>query len=176
MMSIAAVSLFGHWKAVTQTALQRPTMPKSPGNQGKHRVNKRRATLSNPMFTLVTSVNVKKTNTTYLPSVSVLRRSAFLCTVSAGHPESRAVTSPLCFPAGRRSQPVQGSRTPGTDTEELDCHMPDILQNGKVEFLNTVIGSNASYKCEEGYKLFGSDTRYCLADEKWNGTVPSCNS
>ncbi|CAJ0962442.1 unnamed protein product [Ranitomeya imitator] len=58
-MSIAAASLFGRWRAVTQTALQRPTIPKSPGNQGKHRVTKRRAALSNPMFTLVTVVNVK---------------------------------------------------------------------------------------------------------------------
>ncbi|CAJ0951276.1 unnamed protein product [Ranitomeya imitator] len=30
------------------------------GNQGKHRVTKRRAALSNPMFTLVTSIKVKK--------------------------------------------------------------------------------------------------------------------
>ncbi|CAJ0956185.1 unnamed protein product [Ranitomeya imitator] len=38
------------------------------GNQSKLRVTKRRAALSNPMFTLVTSVNVKKKNTTYLHS------------------------------------------------------------------------------------------------------------
>ncbi|CAJ0938980.1 unnamed protein product [Ranitomeya imitator] len=56
---IAAASLFGRWRAVTQTALQRPTIPKSPGNQGKHRVTKRRAALSNPMFTLVTIVKKK---------------------------------------------------------------------------------------------------------------------
>ncbi|CAJ0958237.1 unnamed protein product [Ranitomeya imitator] len=31
-MSIAAASLFGRWRAVTQTALQRPTIPKSPGH------------------------------------------------------------------------------------------------------------------------------------------------
>ncbi|CAJ0930193.1 unnamed protein product [Ranitomeya imitator] len=30
---IAAASLFGRWRAVTQTALQRPTMPRSPGYQ-----------------------------------------------------------------------------------------------------------------------------------------------
>ncbi|CAJ0935400.1 unnamed protein product [Ranitomeya imitator] len=35
---------------------------KSTGNQGKHRVTKRRAALSNPMFTLVTRANVKKKN------------------------------------------------------------------------------------------------------------------
>ncbi|CAJ0931902.1 unnamed protein product [Ranitomeya imitator] len=33
--------------------------PEVPGNQGKHRVTKRRAALSNPMVTLVTSVNEK---------------------------------------------------------------------------------------------------------------------
>ncbi|CAJ0935725.1 unnamed protein product [Ranitomeya imitator] len=32
--------------------------PEVPGNQGKHRVTKRRAALSNPMFTLVTSVKM----------------------------------------------------------------------------------------------------------------------
>ncbi|CAJ0961704.1 unnamed protein product [Ranitomeya imitator] len=35
---IVGKSLCGRWRAVTQTALQRPTMPKSPGNQGKHRL------------------------------------------------------------------------------------------------------------------------------------------
>ncbi|CAJ0953670.1 unnamed protein product [Ranitomeya imitator] len=117
-MSIAAASLFGRWRAVTQTALQRPTIPKSPGSQGKHQVTKRRAALSNPMFTLVTSVNVKKTKTTYLPSVSVRRRCAFLCTVSAGQPESRAVTSLLCFPAGRRSHSAE-KHSAGGQTRKL---------------------------------------------------------
>ncbi|CAJ0948769.1 unnamed protein product [Ranitomeya imitator] len=43
--------------------------PEVPGNQGKLRVTKRRAALSNPMFTLVTIVKVKKKQTvhTYLP-------------------------------------------------------------------------------------------------------------
>ncbi|CAJ0938888.1 unnamed protein product, partial [Ranitomeya imitator] len=75
--------------------------PEVPGNQGKHRVTKRRAALSNPMFTLVTILKVKKQPLhTYLPlSVpgAVLCFSALV--VSAGQPESRAVTSLLCFPA-----------------------------------------------------------------------------
>ncbi|CAJ0956332.1 unnamed protein product [Ranitomeya imitator] len=47
------------------------------GNQGKHRVTKRRAALSNPMFTLVTILKVKKKQTlhTYLQP-SVLQRCA----------------------------------------------------------------------------------------------------
>ncbi|CAJ0920536.1 unnamed protein product [Ranitomeya imitator] len=51
-MPIAAASLFSRCVVRTQTALQRPTMPKSPGNQGKHRVTKRRAVLSNLIFTV----------------------------------------------------------------------------------------------------------------------------
>ncbi|CAJ0946827.1 unnamed protein product [Ranitomeya imitator] len=62
---IAAASLFGRWRAVTQTALQRPTMP--DGNQGKHRVTKRGPALSNPMFTLVTSEDIAES--AYLNSV-----------------------------------------------------------------------------------------------------------
>ncbi|CAJ0919270.1 unnamed protein product [Ranitomeya imitator] len=82
--------------------------PEVPGNQGKHRVTKRRAALSNPMFTLVTILKSKK-NKRYILTFRCL--SSALCfsglAVSAGQPESRAVTSPLCFPADRRSQPEQ---------------------------------------------------------------------
>ncbi|CAJ0967846.1 unnamed protein product [Ranitomeya imitator] len=49
------------------------------------------------------------------------KNTAVLCTppalaVSVGQPESRAVTSPLCFLAARRSQPDQRSRAPRTDS------------------------------------------------------------
>ncbi|XP_075706782.1 C4b-binding protein alpha chain-like isoform X2 [Rhinoderma darwinii] len=58
--------------------------------------------------------------------------------------------------------------------KKLNCGIPDILENGEVEFLDTVIGSLASYSCMEGYIIFDSGSRYCLADERWNGTVASC--
>ncbi|CAJ0930852.1 unnamed protein product [Ranitomeya imitator] len=48
------------------------------GNQGKHRVTKRRAALSNPMFTLVTMLKVKK-NKQYILTYSRLSSSAALC-------------------------------------------------------------------------------------------------
>ncbi|CAJ0939872.1 unnamed protein product [Ranitomeya imitator] len=72
------------------------------GNQGKHRVTKRRAALSNPMFTLDTMLKVKKTNTRYLPTAvcpPALRSASLLSFCTVCEPESRAVTSPLCFPA-----------------------------------------------------------------------------
>ncbi|CAJ0956342.1 unnamed protein product [Ranitomeya imitator] len=94
------------------------------GNQGKHRVTKRRAALSNPMFTLVTIVKVKKNNH-YILTFRCL--SPALCfsalTVSAGQPESRAVTChrsafrPLCLHrAGTDSRAPMGTdsgRYPG---------------------------------------------------------------
>lgn len=36
-----------------------------------------------------------------------------------------------------------------------------------------VEGTIASYKCNEGYELFGTATRSC-AQGKWQGTVPYC--
>ncbi|CAJ0965901.1 unnamed protein product, partial [Ranitomeya imitator] len=48
------------------------------GNQGKHRVTKRRAALSNPMFTLVTMLKVKK-NKHYILTYRCLSSSAALC-------------------------------------------------------------------------------------------------
>ncbi|CAJ0921343.1 unnamed protein product [Ranitomeya imitator] len=57
------------------------------GNQGKHRVTKRRAALSNPMFTLVTIVKVKKNNhyiLTYRCLSSALCFSGLAVSTAAG--------------------------------------------------------------------------------------------
>ncbi|CAJ0952553.1 unnamed protein product [Ranitomeya imitator] len=64
--------------------LLEPNRDLQPQGKGKHRVTKRRAALSNSMFTLVTSVKVKKTNTTYLPSAVCPRRSASLLSSCTG--------------------------------------------------------------------------------------------
>lgn len=36
-----------------------------------------------------------------------------------------------------------------------------------------VNGTVAFYKCNEGYELFGTPTRFC-ANGKWHGTIPYC--
>ncbi|CAJ0959963.1 unnamed protein product [Ranitomeya imitator] len=90
--------------------------------QGKHRVTKRRAALSNPMFTLVTILKVKKTNSTYLPTAVCPRRCALhsSCTGcerrSAGK-QSRDVTALLSGRCAHTDSTggVQ-SRAPGTDS------------------------------------------------------------
>ncbi|CAJ0958972.1 unnamed protein product [Ranitomeya imitator] len=69
---------------------------------GKHRVTKRRAALSNPMFTLVTIVKVKKkTLHTYIPVTFPQRQLPCVpqCQRRPAVKQSTAVTSPLCFPA-----------------------------------------------------------------------------
>ncbi|XP_073522992.1 complement decay-accelerating factor, GPI-anchored-like isoform X2 [Phyllobates terribilis] len=58
--------------------------------------------------------------------------------------------------------------------EKLKCRIPDILQNGKVDFSDTVIGSTASYTCLEGFKLVGNPYRECLGEGIWIGSNPTC--
>ncbi|CAJ0937909.1 unnamed protein product [Ranitomeya imitator] len=94
--------------------------------QGKHRVTKRRAALSNPMFTLVTILKSKKNNR-YILTYRCL--SSALCfsglAVSAGQPESRAVTSPLCFPAA-----VITARPEKQSAEDRQCNPMFTLVTG----------------------------------------------
>ena len=36
------------------------------------------------------------------------------------------------------------------------------------------VGDLATYKCESGYSLSGSEYRLCLGTGKWSGDQPSC--
>ena len=40
---------------------------------------------------------------------------------------------------------------------------------------NNSYNSDATYSCEIGYSLSGSDTRTCQADGTWNGSEPTCS-
>lgn len=61
-------------------------------------------------------------------------------------------------------QPAQGS----------DCPQPASPLNAKVEVGGLSPGSLATYTCDPGYKLFGSDTTVCSAKGKWAGDLPVC--
>ncbi|KAF7487688.1 Sushi, von Willebrand factor type A, EGF and pentraxin domain-containing protein 1 [Sarcoptes scabiei] len=37
-----------------------------------------------------------------------------------------------------------------------------------------VIGTEAQFKCNDGYELFGPSKRTCQSDQKWSGTLPYC--
>ncbi|CAJ0966604.1 unnamed protein product [Ranitomeya imitator] len=96
-------------------------MPRSLGNQGKHRVTKRRTALSNPMFTLVTSVKLKKKQTAHTYILVSVR--------------SLAVCFPHSLTAGRKvkvkAQPLCSAFTlrPAVTVREADGKGPDGHQN-----------------------------------------------
>ena len=59
---------------------------------------------------------------------------------------------------------------------DVDCGFPDeTILNGHVDTSNgTIIGSTATYTCNTGYSLSGSQLRKCGADRNWTSTAPVC--
>ena len=57
----------------------------------------------------------------------------------------------------------------------VDCGGLPNPANGQVMANTTTFGSNAMYRCNNGYTLSGSATRNCLADARWSGTEPTCS-
>ncbi len=57
----------------------------------------------------------------------------------------------------------------------MDCEQPDSADdNGDVIVDATTFGNTASYTCEDGYILAGSDSVICQADATWSDTAPEC--
>ena len=40
----------------------------------------------------------------------------------------------------------------------------------------TLEGANVTYSCAQGLALIGDDTRTCLSNGTWSGSVPTCRS
>ena len=47
-------------------------------------------------------------------------------------------------------------------------------KNGTVNEGGFVPGSIATYTCDSGYSLDGSETRECQDDGNWDGVAPTC--
>ena len=45
---------------------------------------------------------------------------------------------------------------------------------GSVEITGTLPGSIATYACNKGFELIGSDTRECQPSGEWSGEAPIC--
>lgn len=57
----------------------------------------------------------------------------------------------------------------------IDCGPPESPQNGLVVLRNgTTLGARATYQCKVGFRLSSEEPRFCLTDEVWSGTVPTC--
>lgn len=55
-----------------------------------------------------------------------------------------------------------------------ECKTPLPPENGWVEAENLIVGSTATYHCNNGYELEGSMTRSCLINETWSLEIPFC--
>ena len=56
----------------------------------------------------------------------------------------------------------------------VDCGRLDSPEYGVVRFKSTVFRSIASYECNEGFILEGTDRRTCQANGQWSGVAPTC--
>ena len=57
----------------------------------------------------------------------------------------------------------------------VDCGQLS-LANGEVSYsFNTAYNSVATYSCDDGYRLDGTNTRTCLASGDWSGSPPTCS-
>ena len=55
------------------------------------------------------------------------------------------------------------------------CGNPGFPENGQTQFSTTTFNSVATYTCDSGYTLQGSNSRTCQASGQWSGSVPQCN-
>ena len=59
----------------------------------------------------------------------------------------------------------------------VNCGILTNPANGQVSHpAGTTFGQTASYSCDQGYNMLGSNTRTCLATGMWCGSEPTCQS
>ena len=59
--------------------------------------------------------------------------------------------------------------------DDEDCPVLENPENGAVTITGQEPGDTASYVCNLGYILDGSNTRTCQASGIWSGVAPTCN-
>ncbi|XP_060552977.1 complement factor B-like, partial [Ruditapes philippinarum] len=62
------------------------------------------------------------------------------------------------------------------DFTQSKCPELRTPNNGHVYTEGRVVGSKASFICDEGFVLYGSSTRTCQKGRRWDGTMPVCKS
>ena len=56
----------------------------------------------------------------------------------------------------------------------VQCPALSDPENGAVSTTGTGVGDTATYTCNSGYELSGSDTRTCQSNGEWSGSAPTC--
>ncbi|CAJ0917905.1 unnamed protein product [Ranitomeya imitator] len=149
------------------------------GNQGKHRVTKRRAALSNPMFTLVTMLKVKK-NKRYILTYSRLSSSAALCfsalllyCLGGAGKQSGDVTALLSGSQSVQEESrAQRWRTDGCRNEgeqTLLLISSKIITVGQSAVGPSLRGDSPSTEDEESWK------RFCLGERLYSDLAAALN-
>ena len=57
----------------------------------------------------------------------------------------------------------------------VNCAVLSDVTDGSVSLSGTTVGSIATYFCDAGFSLSGSDVRTCQNDGQWSGTEPTCD-
>ena len=52
--------------------------------------------------------------------------------------------------------------------------MPENPTSGTVTVFDTSVGSNVTYSCNKGYRIYGQVVRQCQSNGQWSGSVPTC--
>ncbi|CAI8047420.1 Deleted in malignant brain tumors 1 protein [Geodia barretti] len=61
------------------------------------------------------------------------------------------------------------------DDDEMRCPDLENPADGSVVYDGLVVGSQATYSCDDGYRLVGGSTRTCESDGTWSGESPLCS-
>ena len=57
----------------------------------------------------------------------------------------------------------------------VDCGNPDPSDpNGSLDVSSTTLGSEATYSCNPGFTLVGTEVAVCQADGQWSSQAPVC--
>ena len=57
---------------------------------------------------------------------------------------------------------------------EKQCSVLTNPSNGEVVVTTVLVGGEARYFCNDGYRLNGVSNRLCQYDENWSGSEPRC--
>ena len=103
--------------------------------------------------------------------------SASRATNSKDHPRGSACMVEFGMGAYQLANvSLYSSKVCGNESLPLAIFCPDLdqPQYGSVRIIRKNIGGKAVYKCNYGYKLYGSTFRKCLHSGIWGGSQPTC--